>query len=200
MRPEKKIDANGQTWQTVYDVFSREKALVNPGDTTSSPTVQATYPEEFLDSSGVPLFPRRRKIAKKIADGNYIDSYTYYDGLDRVVQEKTEAKEGWITIDHIYDNGGRECQTSMPYYTSSSDYSAPDGSVKGKITLFDPIGRVETVQNPDQTTIKTIYGKYDTFTVDPLGHVTNQRVVSNVAYDIKYTGIYPSHKEYSRCH
>lgn len=201
MRPVKRVDENGQVWLTVYDEFSRERALINPGDTTSAPTIQATYPEEFLDSSGAPLFPRRRKIAKKVTDGNYIDSYTYYDGLDRAVQEKTEAKEGWITVDHIYDNGGRECKTSVPYFTSSLAYSTPDGSVKWKSYQFDPIGRLEVVTNPDLTTIKTIYDvkdKYSTFTIDPLGHVTNKRVEGNMEYNINYSGVYPSYTEYSK--
>jgi RHS repeat-associated protein len=198
MRRVKQVDANGQVWETVYDVFSRENASISPGDSSTAPTIQIAYPDEFVDSSGTIIFPQRRKTAKKVSYGNYIEVYQYYDGLDRVVQEKTEAKDGWITVDHIYDSGGRECQTSMPYYTSSLAYSVPDGTVKAKSYQFDPIGRIAVIQNPDQTNSKFYYSKYDTFTVDPLGHVTNKRIVGNIEYNIKYTGVYPSHAEYSK--
>jgi RHS repeat-associated protein len=198
MRPVKTIDANGQIWETTYDVFSREKAKVSPGDSTTNPTTRVTYPDEFLDSSGNPIFPQCKKTEKKVADGNFIDAYVYTDGLNRVIQAKTEAGNGWVTVDHVYDEAGQEAQTSMPYFSTSSSYTVPDSNVKFITNVYDPIGRLTKVIKPDNTNVRQYYGKYDNIIVDELGHVTNQRIEGNIEYEIKYTGIYPSHTEYSR--
>jgi RHS repeat-associated protein len=198
MRPIKKKDANGQTWETTYDVFSREKSRVSPGDTITSPTTKITYPDEFVDTNGNPIFPQCKKTEKKIADGNCIEVYTYTDGLDRVIQEKTESRNGWITVDHIYDGAGREAQTSMPYFKTSSSYTAPSSDVKYTTLTFDPIGRLAKTELPDQTKICQYYGKQETLTVDPLGHVTNKRIVGNIEENINYTGVYPNQVEYSK--
>jgi RHS repeat-associated protein len=86
----------------------------------------------------------------------------------------------------------------MPYFSATWEYTAPDSNVKFITNVYDPIGRLAEVIKPDNTSIRQYYCKYDTFTVDELGHVTNQRIEGNIEYDIKYTGIYPSHTEYSR--
>jgi hypothetical protein len=70
--------------------------------------------------------------------------------------------------------------------------------VKYTTYKFDPIGRLAELETPDQTTTKKHYGKQETITEDQLGHVTNQRIVGNAEYNIKYTGIYPSQVEYSK--
>jgi RHS repeat-associated protein len=198
LRPELRIDITGQTWQTTYDTFSRVKTELAPGDTLTAPATRITYPDEVSNSSGIPLFPNVSKTERKVADGNYLEAYFYRDGFDRIVQEKHEAQKGWITADHIYDNSGRETKTSMPYYTVGPAYSAADATVSSRSYQFDPIGRVKQNTNPDGTYRRFYYSKTDTLTVDELGHVTNQRIVGNTNYAIKYTGIYPNQAEYAK--
>jgi RHS repeat-associated protein len=198
MRPVQRKDANGQIWKTTYDVFSRVKSKVSPGDSVTYPTSRVIYPDEFLDTGGNPIFPQCKKTEKKIADGNYVEVYTYADGLDRVIQEKTEAQGGWVTVDHVYDGAGRESQVSMPYFTTSSSYTAPDSEVKYTTCRFDPVGRLAEVETPDGTKITKYYGKQEVISIDQLGHVTKKRVVGNTEYGIKYTGVYPNQIEYSQ--
>ncbi|HYH05001.1 MAG TPA: RHS repeat-associated core domain-containing protein, partial [Bacillota bacterium] len=198
MRPERKVDANGQIWQTVYDTFSRVKAEIKPGDSTTAPITRISYPDEFVNTSGVIQFPDVMKTERKITDSDYLESYVYQDGFERVIQEKTEAKQGWITIDHLFDNGGRQYSTSVPIYTSTASYTAPASGTKTTTYQFDPIGRITRTTNPDGAYRRTFYGKFDTLTVDELGHVVNHRVVGNIEDDITYTGIYPSQVEYAK--
>jgi YD repeat-containing protein len=201
MNPVQKIDANNITWQTTYDVFSRVKTKISPGDDTTNPTTRITYPEEFVDSSGTPIFPRCQKNEQKISGASYLVVYQYFNGLGRLVQKKTQAKSGsntvWITVDHIYDNSGREYKRSVPHFTTSSAYATPDSTVTYTTATYDALDRVISSLNPDGTTIKTIYGKQDTLTVDENGHVTDKKIVGNIEYDIKYSGTYPSQAAYA---
>jgi RHS repeat-associated protein len=198
MRSVKRKDANGQIWETTYDYFSREKTKVAPGDPIASPTTKLTYPDEFVDTSGNMSLPGCLKTEKKVTDGNYIEVYNYTDGLERTIQEKAEAKGGWVTVDHVCDSAGREAQTSMPYFSATSNYTAPDSDVKYTTYQFDPIGRLAKTESTDQTAICQYYGKQETLTVDQLGHVTNQKVVGNIETNSKYTGVYPDQVEYSK--
>ena len=198
MRPIKTVDANGAVWETKYDEFSREKVTIAPGDDSVNPTIRKTYPDEFIDvQTGKPLFPSRMKTELKESGSNYLVKYEYYDGLGRVIQQKTEAENGWITIDRYYDNSGREYRISVPYLTTTYEYTNPDNTNKYTLKEFDPIGREITVRNTDGTIIRKVYGKLETLTIDPKGHVTGKRVNGNTEYQTSYTNVYPYHCEYS---
>ncbi|MCL6588975.1 MAG: FG-GAP-like repeat-containing protein [Firmicutes bacterium] len=198
MRPAQIIDPNGAVTVIQYDVFSREKARILPGDDSANPTFRITYWNKFMDISGKPLFPAREKTELKESGTGYLEKYGYYDGLGRLIQEKSETKAGWATVDYFYDNSGRQWKTSMPYITESYAYSSPDTSVKAKWAEYDPIGRESKLHNSDDTVTQKIYGKYDTLTVDPNGHVVNQRVIGNTEITITYNGVYPNQTEYAR--
>ena len=201
MNPTQTIDVNNITWQTTYDVFSRVKTKVSPGDDSTNPTSRTTYPDEFLDSSGNVIFPRCQKTEQRISGTNYLVVYQYFDGLGRLIQKKTQAKSGsntvWITVDYLYDNSGRVWKTSVPRFTTASAYGAPDDTVTYTTATYDGLDRVIASLNPDGTTIQTIYGKQDTMRVDENLHVMNKKIVGNVEYDIKYTGTYPSQSAYA---
>ena len=198
MRPVRTIDTNGAIWETVYDEFSREKATIAPGDDAVNPTTRKNYPDEFIDTqTGEPLFPQRMKTELKESGSNYLEKYDYFDGLGRVIQQKTEAENGWITIDHYYDNSGREYRTSVPYLTADYGYTTPDDTVKHTFKEFDPVGREKAVRNIDDTIIRKVYGKLENLTIDSKGHVTGRRVNGNTEYQTSYTNVYPYHAEYA---
>ncbi len=197
MRPIKVTDANGVVWETVYDEFSREKATIAPGDTAANPTTRKSYPDEFIDTqTGKQLFPSRMKIELKESDGNYIEKYQYIDGLGRVIQEKTEAESGWITVDYYFD-GVREYKTSVPYITTGFEYSTPDPNIKYKWIEFDPLGRETLIHNTDGTSVQKIYHQQETMTIDEKGHVTGKKVIGNTEYVTSYTGVYPNQTVYA---
>jgi RHS repeat-associated protein len=212
MNPTTAVDVNNITWQTTYDVFSRVKTKVSPGDDSTNPTSRITYPDEFVDTSGNVIFPNCQRLEQKISNGNYLEQDSYYDGLMRLVQKKTKAKNGWITIDYSYDSSGRLSKTSVPYFTTVATNTPANLSVATTLS-YDPDDRVASSQNPDGTVIQTIYGKRETKTVDENGHVTSQIIVGNIDLgqsqnpktpllnseaELRFTGIYPSQTEYSR--
>ncbi|HEX3043374.1 MAG TPA: FG-GAP-like repeat-containing protein [Bacillota bacterium] len=201
MRPWKVIDANGAVTETQYDVFSREKAKILPGDDATYPTSRTTYWNEFIyvfAGQTKPIFPARQKTELKESGANFLEKYGYYDGLGRLIQEKSEAKTGWTTVDYLYDNSGRQWKTSMPYITGSYDYSSPDTAVKAKWIEYDPIGRVAAIHNSDDTIKRHYYAKYDTYTDDENNHLVCQSKVGNTVYDITYNGVNPNWTEYAR--
>ena len=198
LRPIQTIDLNGVVWETTYDEFSRELLTIAPGDGQDQPTVRRSYPEQFPDSEGNPIFPQRMLIEKKGVNGDYLQCYIYMDGLNRVIQEKTEAKNGWDTIDYYYDNSGRQYKISLPYRTGNFEYTDPDATVASRWAEYDPLNRTTVVHHSDTTTSQYIYGKYDNFTVDRNGHVTNKRITGNIEEDITYKGVYPSRYQYAK--
>jgi RHS repeat-associated protein len=198
MNPIATVDVNGSVWQITYDGFSRAKSRISPGDDAANPTQRISYPDEFADSAGKPLFPNRQRIEKKLGNGNYVEYNTYSDGLERPVQSKIEAKNGWVTMDYAYDNSGRKRQTSVPYFTSGAAYTAPDPNVKSTVWTYDPIDRVSASKNPDGTVIQTLYGKQEIKTVDENLHLTSKLIIGNTESSLKFTGTYPGASEYSR--
>jgi hypothetical protein len=138
MNPTATIDVNGAVTLTTYDVFSRPKTTIAPGDDSTNPTTRITYPDEFTDTTGKVSFPNCQRQELKISNGNYLERNSYYDGLIRLIQKKTKAKNGWITIDYSYDNSGRLSKTAVPYFTTVATNTPANLSVVTTIS-YDAI-------------------------------------------------------------
>jgi RHS repeat-associated protein len=92
---------------------------------------------------------------------NNVDSYTYFDGLGRKIQEKQEAENGFIVKDTSYNNLGLVDKESLPYLSISS--------VPGYTSYtYDPVGRILTSTNAVGTTINT-YNDWELTVTDPNG-------------------------------
>jgi RHS repeat-associated protein len=120
----------------------------------------------------------------------------YLDGLGRKIQEKSETIGGWITVDHYYDESGREFKTSLPYLSASSAYTAPAGTQITEV-VFDPIGRVIETIKPDGKSYQAVYEKRGTLSVDEHLHVVSSHVWGTEKKEKVCTGNYPYEDEYS---
>ena len=130
------VDPNGQRTQYAYDAFGRVTAVVKPGDTFSFPT-QAT---EYGDLQGA-LMPLRITARQREQSGSLSgclsggaecvhSTYTFYDGLGRALQTKSEAHSAAqggsqvlvsVSVSHSsYDALGRARYQSVPEYLSGS--------------------------------------------------------------------------------
>ncbi len=195
MRPTSVTDANGILWTTEYDVFGRVTAEIKPGDTSGSPTKKIVY----NDTASLPPSPRSVAVGLKDSfpstDG-YLWTYTYYDGLGREIQTKSESDEvngegetlNFITIDRYYDEVGRNCMTSVPYITTDSGYTERDVNQKCKWTEYDEIGREKKIHNTDTTERSTVYTLHDVISIDENGHVTARTINGNEVTDHTYWG------------
>ncbi|MFL6436911.1 MAG: RHS repeat-associated core domain-containing protein [Terriglobales bacterium] len=97
-----------------------------------------------------PLLTTTHRTQRQDAS-TWIDSYTYFDGLGRVVQARSVDPEGDDFVDTTYDSLGRVRTVSNPHRTASS---SSDGI---STTEYDALGRVRFVTRPDGSQIETQY-------------------------------------------
>ncbi len=190
MRPTSTTDPNNKISSVVYDVFSRQVAIISPLDTLENPTTKTFYMDGQFPSG---IHTQRN------AGATTIDSYVYIDGFGRTIQSKQQdANGGWITIDTYYDGAGRAFKTSVPYLTSTPAFTTRDSSQKCVLLQFDPIGRVCQMTSTDGTASQTLYGKKSVTTIDENGHVTVQTTIDRrTSTGSRYSGTYPSQQIYS---
>lgn len=164
--PTTEIDPNGAYAYAQYDAFGRMKTLILPGDTSSSPTIQAGY---YVGSSTSPAW---MVISQKTAAGNGVASRKIFDGLGRLIQTQTAGAAANndlldIVTQMAYDAYGRITKKTAP--TGLADWN-PYAEVPGPVyrpltfagdhsnftsTAYDVAGRIENVVAPDLTA--TIY-------------------------------------------
>ncbi|MBD3249179.1 hypothetical protein GF336_03980, partial [Candidatus Woesearchaeota archaeon] len=137
-------DPNGHGIEYRYDSFGRVVKEILPYDSEVSPTKEYIYEFDGIAPEGV-------HVKQKEDIGNYLESYSYYDGLGNLIQSKIESEtSAFITADYKYDNAGRLKGKSNPYY-SSVGYSNPDEKIKYTEYYYDGIDRNTAIVYPDST-------------------------------------------------
>jgi len=197
MRPYKSIDINGAVNRIIYNGLGDIVKIINEGDTEAYPTVEITY--NYTDTTAPTCIIKKIKGSN---DSEYIYNYTYYDGLGRVIQKKTEAERtgSYRTVDIYYDSSGRAYKKSVPYIwygTPSNTDTTRDPLQKYTLTEYDAAGRIHKVIKPDGTYTLTIYNKNSTIKVDAEKHVTEVEVNGRKKYTKEYTGEYPNQMLYA---
>ncbi|MBI5389131.1 VCBS repeat-containing protein [Candidatus Woesearchaeota archaeon] len=156
-------DANNYRISYTYDSFARKTAAIAPYDTSTLPTTMQEYQMHTL-----PVLVTNKK-REQSGTAQTLDTYSYLDGFGRVLQTKTEASSGFITIDYLYDAKGRIIRSSNPYITSTSQYTQPASAV-GTSYQYDAMDRVIRVTNPDTTSKQIGYDRWHVTTTDENGH------------------------------
>lgn len=169
-KPTQVTDQNGYIYQTTYDGFGRvleQKIpdLVTPSTLvtkttysyTNTPNNVSTYKTDYLDSSTT------------------VDSYQYFDGLGRLIQDRSEAEaSGTFNVkDVTYNNVGLLQSESIRYTGSGSARTTPttDTTLYNTYT-YDPLNRVLSVVNALGTT-SYVYTGLKTAITDANGKVKN---------------------------
>jgi RHS repeat-associated protein len=142
-----------------YDAFGRMSALIKPGDSTSYPTVQATYYDAEQP------FRYRVYQREQAGTGNVRVAQSFYDGLGRQIQTKREGPGGWqnVVVDTRYDGLGRAIEQSQPRYSNENattfyQYTAPGANLFNPTsTSYDALSRPLDVTAPDGTVTQTRY-------------------------------------------
>jgi len=102
---------------------------------------------------------RQHPAAAADAEGAAVltESRYYYDGLGRLVQQKTLAPNGrWIATERTYDALGRITEEGLPVFTDTPDLQP--GAVRFYTsTGYDALGRVTRVTQPDRTFVTFAY-------------------------------------------
>jgi len=168
------IDLNGFTYRTDFDVFGRtlRQWIPDPNsDATSTPFVKKTE-YQYINS---PLNTSVKKKDYLNSDAQSVDTYQYFDGLGRLIQERRKAeKPGDFNVrDLVYNKIGALEKESL-LYTSQGEAKS---SATGVSTLYinyayDLLGRsVETTNSVG--TIKTLRNDWLTTVIDARGKIKN---------------------------
>jgi len=161
-----------------YDVFGRINKEVQPPDTYNSPTKTYTYVPDAVS-------PTIIKVAMSPELGEFYDVYNYYDGFGNLIQFKKPSEDNkQIVNNFFYDGVGRIIKQQNPYFDLFlSDLSTPSMTVDNTKYIYDPLGRVVSIINPDGTNktitfnrnIVTIYDENqyrNTYSLDAYDRVT----------------------------
>jgi RHS repeat-associated protein len=174
-------DANNVSTQYRYDTFGRLTKVIRFGDSETYPSMSYTYTDGPA--------PFKIEIDQRDTSGCGASScvrtaFTFYDGLGRALQTRTEATDVTTqTVSNVvYDAQGRAATSYVPAFESyTASFSRPAGwDARPKTTTqYDALGRVVLVTNPDGTTIKTAYSGRQSGVLDANGH---QRISETDAF------------------
>lgn len=171
--PSKVTYPNNGLAETKFDPFGRLAGEWAPDPQSGILVQKKVY--EYNDST----FPNWIKETVNLSAGLSNTSYTYLDGLGRKLQKKTEAENGFITLDFTYDNLGNLVKESLPYNTSGSSYTGfGANSNLTKQYTYDALGRIMSISDVSGS-IMNNYNLWAITTTDQLG---NKKVYKNDAY------------------
>lgn len=146
-------DPNGRGTVFSYDTFGRLAAIIKPGDSAAYPTQSFTY---RLASPVSSIHTRSREESGK--PGSY-DSVSYFDGLGRKLQTRSEAEAGqWLVSEASRFNLRKGVQRQwLPYFAAGSNYAAPALSQPHTLFAYDARNRSVKETNPDGSARATVY-------------------------------------------
>jgi len=156
-------DPNGYVTTYNYDEFGRIEKEFRPYD--EFPIISYEYQRDGSAPEGV-------KVSKRTLEPNTLDTYTFVDGLGRVVQTRRDAEDTLkqIVVDISYDGLGRVDKQYVPYMGDYSiSYSTPSGSRFTRY-IHDPVGRITRIFNPDNTCREMVYDHWKLTVTDENGH------------------------------
>jgi RHS repeat-associated protein len=143
-------NTQGNNTTTAYDLMNRVMSVTEPNGRITSfsydDTNRITTKTVTVDSSG-----------------NLGRVKTYFDGLYRVSETRTNDPEGEYAVDTVYDAKGRKSELSNPYRVSG-------GSQIWTTTTYDALDRPTQVQAPDNSTVQYAYSYNQTTVTDEAGN------------------------------
>ncbi|PYP86002.1 MAG: hypothetical protein DMG65_19650 [Candidatus Angelobacter sp. Gp1-AA117] len=169
-------DPNGNQFQAVYDGLGRTLASIAP-DPANPGSLATTTAYVYTDTpNGVSVY----KIDYLTATTS-IDTYTYYDGLNRLIQTRKSAEDAgnYKVTDRAYNSLGLLQKESFPYFASGSSKTTPTTTTALFTTYtYDPLRRILTIANAVGTTTNA-YSNWKIATTDPRG---KEKDIYNDAY------------------
>ncbi len=165
-KPKQTIDPNGLVFKTVYDGLDRVTSVTQPDLTT--PSTQVTKTTYTYNTSSVPNIIQR---TDSLSSSTSTDTYTYLDGLGRVIQTRVEAEptNTFSVSDIVYNASGQKQKESLQYFASSTAYASSTlTNSLYQVYVYDAKNRVTAVGNNIGTTTNT-YDQWITTVTDPEG-------------------------------
>ncbi|MCP4111453.1 MAG: hypothetical protein GY749_38985 [Desulfobacteraceae bacterium] len=136
-----------------YDEFGRLIKIVKPGDSDF-------YTQMFEYNLADPVSHVIARTRENFGKPDTYDSYTYYDGLGRKLQVRSEGENSdqWVVTEAAAFNlRQKEKKKWLPYFAGTSAYQTPDQSKAYTAIEYDPTGRVIRETNPGTSFRTTEY-------------------------------------------
>ena len=196
-------DANDALTSTTYDAWGRLATVWRPGDERAQGhgATEITLYTNYVDATAP--FKVQRRQRDDAGGGNaatYLDSYTFYDGLGRVIQTQAEAASSGQSIlaSTQYNSQGLVAVTNTPYIYSAAlgTYRTPDWTQHRSETSYDALGRPTLVVLKSGSTqvsqMRTYYQGRRTAVIDPANHQTISETdpLGRLATVSQYTGTF----------
>ena len=164
---QQETDPNAAATRYSYDAFGRALALRQPGAAFSNPaTEQLTYTDAAPYSVKHAL--RDDANGDTSSTATYLDAWTFYDGLGQVLQTQAEGATSSqsVVVSQQANALGAVIGATPPYIGTTPgvyqpfNWTTPPQPVTR--TVYDSLGRVMQVTQPDGSVVKTFYhGRQD---------------------------------------
>ncbi len=165
-KPKQTTDPNNFTFQTVYDGLDRVLEEKQP-DLTAPSTLVTKSSYVYTDTVNAVSVKKTDYLDALTS----VDSYSYFDGLGRVIQTREEAEDtnNFSVKDIVYNNRGLVQKESLPYFGSGSARTTPT-VVEGlySVYTYDPLARITSTVNAVGT-ITNAYDDWKVITTDAKG-------------------------------
>ncbi|PPK60751.1 RHS repeat-associated protein [Actinokineospora auranticolor] len=172
-------DISGRRADIEYDPLGRTVRVWAPGHAKADNPSLPSSVYEYEYRTDAPTVVTSKSLRE---DGNYIASYTLYDGLLRERQTQLPAVAGGRLLnDWRYDSRGQQYRVNGAYYNESEPgkalFEPLDNAVPNQtITEFDALGRETEViyrrLGVEQWRTSSSYGGDRTTVIPPLGGTT----------------------------
>jgi len=162
---KQKTDPNMRIFQNVYDGLDRLITEKQPDLSNPSSLVNKTV-YTFIDTPGAVSVQKTDYL-----DGvSAVNTYTYFDGLGRKIQERKQAEGGNYEVkDYAYNNLDLLQKESLPYFSSGSSKTAVTATAAlYTVYAYDPMYRVATATDAAGTVTNT-YSDWKLTVTDKLG-------------------------------
>ncbi len=170
-------DPNGYVFQTVYDGMDRPIAEKQPD--LAAPATLVTKSAYVYTDTGAPTSVKKTDYLDATTS---VDSYSYFDGLGRIIQTRQEAEDAnnFSVKDFVYNNRGLLNKESLPYFGSGSSRTTPS-AVEGLYSVYsyDPLARITSTTNA----VGTVTNAYDDWKVTTTDARGNAKDLYKDAYD-----------------
>jgi RHS repeat-associated core domain len=215
LQPATTADPNSNQTTYTYDNLGRALTTTLPGNTSGTPNTSMTY-VNWCAATGAQtpcVEEDTTTLPDHTAPTNTVTTRKFYDGNGQLVETRTPAPNGQDVVQYtLYDVLGREIKNSQPYYVTaytgaagSAAFSLPDTSQVVTSTVYDGLGRIKTVTDPQSHVTTTKYsvvcspvtgdtGCYEqTITLDANNHQTDALIdaLGRIDYQRTYTGNSP---------
>jgi RHS repeat-associated protein len=179
-------DPNNRLAKTLFDGVGRVTEIDQSSTTT--PTTYATSTTYvYTDSTTSPSLVHR---ADYLTAANTVDTFDYYDGLNRLIQDRKNSQTSniYAVTDTVYNQAGEVASTSLPYFSSgSANTSKTSTSALYTNSTYDALQRLTLLSNAVGTA-STSYSKWTKTTTDPNGNTKDYTTdaFGNLASVVEY--------------